>query len=69
MEGKEVIEAFLCSDPQYRLGGTYMGGVMEVKIHPFFGDLDWETLLRQKAEFIPSLEGEDDTSYFDRKQS
>ncbi len=68
MEGKDIIEGFLCNDPQYRLGGTLMGGVPEVKSHPFFDELDWETLLRQKAEFIPSLEGEEDTSYFDRKQ-
>lgn len=29
--------------------------------------LDWTGLLRQKAEFIPQLESEDDTSYFDSK--
>ena len=40
---------------------------MGVKVHPFFDDLDWENLLRQKAEFIPSLDGEEDTSYFDGK--
>uniref|UniRef100_A0A4W5QJN6 Microtubule associated serine/threonine kinase 2 n=1 Tax=Hucho hucho TaxID=62062 RepID=A0A4W5QJN6_9TELE len=30
-------------------------------------NLDWNTLLRQKAEFIPQLESEDDTSYFDTR--
>lgn len=29
--------------------------------------LDWTGLLRQKAEFIPQLESEDDTSYFDTR--
>uniref|UniRef100_A0A3B3C965 Microtubule associated serine/threonine kinase 2 n=1 Tax=Oryzias melastigma TaxID=30732 RepID=A0A3B3C965_ORYME len=29
--------------------------------------LDWNGLLRQKAEFIPQLESEDDTSYFDTR--
>ena len=39
------------------------GGVRD---HPFFEDIDWENLLREKAEFfIPNLAGEDDTSYFD----
>lgn len=41
------------------------GGAFEVKQHSFFRDLDWTGLLRQKAEFIPNLESEDDTSYFD----
>lgn len=36
-----------------------------MKQHSFFRDLDWTGLLRQKAEFIPHLESEDDTSYFD----
>jgi hypothetical protein len=38
-----------------------------VKDQPFFDGLDWTNLLRQKAEFIPALEGEEDTSYFDSK--
>ena len=42
-----------------------VGGALEVKQHPFFTDLDWNGLLRQKAEFVPQLEAEDDTSYFD----
>ncbi|MEQ2215627.1 hypothetical protein XENOCAPTIV_003488 [Xenoophorus captivus] len=41
--------------------------VSEVKQHPFFVGLDWNGLLRQKAEFIPQLEAEDDTSYFDTR--
>lgn len=40
-----------------------------MKHHPFFHHLDWNGLLRQKAEFIPQLEAEDDTSYFDSKAS
>lgn len=38
-----------------------------MKQHPFFSELDWNGLLRQKAEFIPQLESEDDTSYFDSR--
>ena len=40
-------------------------GVNIVKDHPFFDGLDWTNLLRKKAEFVPDLEGEEDTSYFD----
>lgn len=42
-----------------------VGGASEVKQHAFFVGLDWNGLLRQKAEFIPQLDSEDDTSYFD----
>uniref|UniRef100_A0A3B4ZB85 Microtubule associated serine/threonine kinase 1b n=1 Tax=Stegastes partitus TaxID=144197 RepID=A0A3B4ZB85_9TELE len=30
-------------------------------------EVDWNSLLRQKAEFIPHLESEEDTSYFDTR--
>lgn len=40
-----------------------------MKQHQFFHNLDWNSLLRQKAEFIPQLESEDDTSYFDSTSS
>ncbi|EPQ05352.1 Microtubule-associated serine/threonine-protein kinase 2 [Myotis brandtii] len=43
------------------------GSACEVKQHPFFTGLDWTGLLLQKAEFIPQLESEDDTSYFDTR--
>ena len=39
-----------------------------MKQHPFFWTLDWAGLLRHKAEFVPQLEAEDDTSYFDSKR-
>ncbi|EMP24072.1 Microtubule-associated serine/threonine-protein kinase 3 [Chelonia mydas] len=47
--------------------GMVIGGAHEVKHHSFFHNLDWNGLLRQKAEFIPQLEAEDDTSYFDTR--
>lgn len=40
-----------------------------MKQHSFFADLDWNSVLRQKAEFIPHLESEEDTSYFDSESS
>ncbi|POI29672.1 hypothetical protein CIB84_006578, partial [Bambusicola thoracicus] len=48
-------------------GAALTGGAYEVKQHQFFRSLDWNSLLRQKAEFIPQLESEDDTSYFDTR--
>ena len=40
-------------------------GARAVMEHLFVNDIDWDGLLRQKAEFVPNLEGEEDTSYFD----
>ncbi|XP_063305641.1 microtubule-associated serine/threonine-protein kinase 1 isoform X3 [Pelobates fuscus] len=63
-DAQHLISSLLQTDPLLRLG---TGGAIEVKTHGFFTDLDWNGLLRQKAEFIPHLEAEDDTSYFDTR--
>ena len=39
--------------------------VFQLKDHVFFETVDWAGLLRQKSEFIPMLDDEEDTSYFD----
>ncbi|XP_067824719.1 microtubule-associated serine/threonine-protein kinase 3 [Heptranchias perlo] len=63
-EAQDLITRLLRQNPLDRLG---TGGALEVKLHNFFTSLDWNGLLRQKAEFIPQLESEDDTSYFDTR--
>eukprot|EP00117_Sycon_ciliatum_P003174 scpid3849/ scgid2613/ Microtubule-associated serine/threonine-protein kinase 1; Syntrophin-associated serine/threonine-protein kinase len=64
-EGKEIISDLLIRDPQKRLGAGTCNGVADVKNHVFFNNVDWRNLLLQKAEFIPQLDHEEDTSYFD----
>lgn len=56
-----MIDKFLTEDPNERLGNK---GAAEVKAHPFFKNINWDTLARQKAAFIPSLDNAQDTSYF-----
>ncbi|XP_003801459.1 microtubule-associated serine/threonine-protein kinase 2 [Otolemur garnettii] len=63
-EAQDLTSKLLHQNPLERLG---TGSACEVKQHPFFTGLDWTGLLRQKAEFIPQLESEDDTSYFDTR--
>ncbi|XP_031731884.1 LOW QUALITY PROTEIN: microtubule-associated serine/threonine-protein kinase 2 [Anarrhichthys ocellatus] len=63
-EAQDLISRLLRQNPLERLG---TGSAFEVKQHSFFTELDWNSLLRQKAEFIPQLESEDDTSYFDTR--
>lgn len=64
-EAKDLITDLLQRNPKERLG---TGGAHEVKSHPFLKDVCWEDLLRQKAGFVPQLENEEDTSYFDTRQ-
>ncbi|XP_026789386.2 microtubule-associated serine/threonine-protein kinase 2 isoform X1 [Pangasianodon hypophthalmus] len=63
-DAQDLISKLLRQNPLERLG---TGSAFEVKQHRFFIDLDWNSLLRQKAEFIPQLESEEDTSYFDTR--
>ncbi|XP_066567660.1 microtubule-associated serine/threonine-protein kinase 3 isoform X3 [Amia ocellicauda] len=63
-DAQDLITLLLRQNPMERVG---TGGAYEVKHHQFFYNLDWNSLLRQKAEFIPQLESEDDTSYFDTR--
>ena len=63
-DAKDLIQCLLQHDKLLRLGTQ---GAQEVKEHVFFSSVDWETLLRQKAEFVPQLDNEEDTSYFDSK--
>ncbi|KAK6262182.1 hypothetical protein QUC31_007998 [Theobroma cacao] len=59
-EAYDLIDKLLTENPSERLGSA---GAKEVKQHSFFKDINWDTLARQKAMFIPSTEAHD-TSYF-----
>ncbi|KZC12804.1 Microtubule-associated serine/threonine-protein kinase 1 [Dufourea novaeangliae] len=63
-EAKDIITALLQQSPRDRLG---ISGSHEVKEHPYFYGVNWNSLLRQKAEFVPQLVNDEDTSYFDTR--
>jgi serine/threonine protein kinase len=65
LDAKDLINGLLTHDVSLRLGT--LTGAIDIKQHPFFIGLDWDNLLRIKAEFIPQLAGPDDTSYFDTR--
>ncbi|XAR61784.1 Non-specific serine/threonine protein kinase [Bertholletia excelsa] len=60
-EAQDLIDRFLVHDPDHRLGAK---GSAEVKSHPFFEGVNWDTLALQKAAFVPQPHCVDDTSYF-----
>jgi len=61
-DARELIALLLQHNSVERLGS---GGAHEVKEHVFYDAISWHGLLRQKAEFVPQLEHDEDTSYFD----
>ncbi|GMI96373.1 ncomplete Root Hair Elongation 1 [Hibiscus trionum] len=61
LEAQDLIDQLLTEDPNQRLGAR---GASEVKQHVFFKDINWDTLARQKAAFVPTSESAHDTSYF-----
>ncbi|XP_078155427.1 protein kinase superfamily protein [Carex rostrata] len=65
-EAADLIDKLLTEDPHQRLGAK---GASEVKQHIFFKDINWDTLARQKAAFVPSSDGAFDTSYFTSRYS
>ncbi|ORX83200.1 kinase-like protein, partial [Basidiobolus meristosporus CBS 931.73] len=61
-EARDLMERLMSTDVEKRLGAN---GVDEVKSHPFFAGIDWETLLTERPAFIPQPESIEDTDYFD----
>ena len=62
LDARDLIERLLC-DVDNRLGSN--GGAGEIKHHPFFQGLDWDSLYRVKAPYTPDVEGELDTQNFE----
>ena len=65
-EAKSLIEQLLEPDPSKRLGT--MADAHEIRGHPFCSCINWNSLLREKADFVPVLESPEDTSYFDTRE-
>lgn len=60
-EAEDLIRSLLTSSDR-RLGRH--GGADEIKQHPFFRGVDWETIRRVDAPFIPKLRSITDTRFF-----
>lgn len=57
----DLLCGLLC-DSSKRLGKN---GIAELQRHPFFEGLDWSRLEEEEPPFVPRLENEEDTSYFE----
>jgi serine/threonine-protein kinase RIM15 len=70
-EAKDLMNRLLCADPTKRLGANadekFASGGEEIRSHPWFADLNWESLRDDEASFIPAPENPEDTEYFDTR--
>ncbi|KAK0632581.1 hypothetical protein B0T14DRAFT_415221 [Immersiella caudata] len=70
-EAKDLINKLLCSDSRQRLGSNreekFQSGGEEIRSHPWFNGVNWETLLQDEAQFVPQPENPEDTEYFDAR--
>jgi serine/threonine-protein kinase RIM15 len=70
-EARDLMNRLLCSDPAQRLGSNkgekFASGGEEIRSHPWFADIDWDTLRDAEASFIPAPENPEDTEYFDTR--
>ncbi|KAI1422679.1 putative response regulator receiver RIM15p [Xylaria sp. FL1777] len=70
-EAKDLINQLLCVDPQQRLGKNleekFASGGEEIRNHPWFAGVNWDTLLEDEAQFVPQPENPEDTEYFDSR--
>lgn len=70
-EAKDLINKLLCMDPKQRLGANreekFGSGGEEIRSHPWFQGINWNTLLEDEAQFVPQPENPEDTEYFDAR--
>jgi len=60
-EAKDLIERLIC-DHRDRLGNN---SVDEIRAHPFFHGIDWDTIMSTATPWKPQLKSPTDTSCFD----
>ncbi|KAK1947356.1 putative serine/threonine protein kinase IRE [Phytophthora citrophthora] len=61
LEAVDLIDKLLDPNPATRMGWE------NIKLHPFFNGINWDTLLDSVPPFVPTLEGPNDTSYFNNR--
>ncbi|KAK5987650.1 Serine/threonine-protein kinase cek1 [Cladobotryum mycophilum] len=70
-EAKDLINKLLCMEPPQRLGSNldekFSSGGEEIRNHPWFEGVNWDTLLEDEAQFVPQPENPEDTEYFDSR--
>ncbi len=70
-DAKDLMVKLMTIESKARLGANmaekYSSGGEEIRQHPWFNGIKWETLLEDEAQFIPAPENPEDTEYFDAR--
>ena len=70
-DAKDLMNNLMAIDPKGRLGANmaekFSSGGEEIRQHPWFRGINWETLLEDQAQFVPAPENAEDTEYFDAR--
>lgn len=70
-ESLDLMNKLMTINPRERIGANvdekFPNGGAEIRAHPWFSDINWDTLLEDKAQFVPNLENPEDTEYFDAR--
>lgn len=68
-EARDLMERLMTINPKERLGANmaeqHSSGGHEIRQHPWFQEINWETLLQDEAQFVPAPSNPEDTEYFD----
>ena len=71
VDAKDLMCQLMTINPKERLGANmsekYTSGGDEIRKHPWFDDVNWDTLLEDEAQFVPAPENPEDTEYFDAR--
>ena len=66
-DAKDFINELLQYHNTERIGSYYRGGISTIKSHTFFNSINWGSVLHTTPEILPTIAGEEDTSYLNGK--
>ncbi|KAJ5091110.1 hypothetical protein NUU61_005980 [Penicillium alfredii] len=70
-ESLDLMNKLMTLNPRERIGANveekFANGGAEIRGHPWLADINWDTLLADKAQFVPNIENPEDTEYFDAR--
>ena len=70
-EARNLMSRLMTTDPKERLGSNpgnkHASAGQEIRKHPWFDSINWDTLLEDEAQFVPNPENPEDTEYFDAR--